>query len=53
MVLLYSRYGNGWVMPHHITEADRRRIKEFASTPKYKRSPRILEPDAEDVDDQE
>jgi len=38
-------------MPHHITEADRERIKEFASTPKYKRSPRILEPESDDVED--
>jgi len=40
-------------MPHHITEADRERIREFAATPKYKRSPRILEPDVEDAEDAE
>lgn len=32
-------------MSHEITEAEWERMKKFAGMPKYKRSPRILEPD--------
>lgn len=39
-------------MSHRITEAERRRMEKFASTPKYKRDPTILEPEA-DGDDHE
>mgnify|MGYP000427388069 CR=1 FL=1 len=35
-------------MSHGITEADLERMREFASTPKYERSPHILEPDDDD-----
>lgn len=37
-------------MAHHITEAERERMKEFAATPKYKRSPRLLEPDDDEAE---
>lgn len=33
------------LMTQHITDAERERMKEFAATPKYKRSPQLLEPD--------
>lgn len=35
-------------MSHGITEADLERMRKFASTPKYERSPRILEPNDEE-----
>lgn len=37
-------------MAHRITEADQRRMAEFANTPKYRRAPDLLEPD-DDEDD--
>lgn len=38
-------------MSHHITDAERRRIEKFAATPKYERSPRILEPGDDDTEE--
>lgn len=32
-------------MAHQITEAERRRMQKFASTPKYRRGPDLLEPE--------
>jgi len=37
-------------MSHHITDAERRRIEKFVATPKYERSPHILEPDEDDTE---
>lgn len=38
-------------MPHNITDAERERIEKFATTPKYKRSPELLEPGTGDEDE--
>jgi hypothetical protein len=39
-------------MAHNITEAERERMEKFASTPKYRRGPDLLEPqDGDEVDD--
>lgn len=38
-------------MAHNITEAERRRMQKFASTPKYRRNPDLLEPQDGDEDD--
>ncbi|WP_269782706.1 hypothetical protein [Halobacterium wangiae] len=40
-------------MAHQITDADKQRMQEFATTPKYQRSPHLLEPeDCDDGDEQ-
>jgi hypothetical protein len=31
-------------MSHRITESEQRRMEEFASTPKYRRGPHLLQP---------
>jgi hypothetical protein len=38
-------------MAHHITEADRQRMEQFASTRKYRRGPDLLEPQEGDEGD--
>lgn len=41
-------------MPNRITESDRRRMAEFANTPRYERDPELLTPDdGEDEDEDE
>lgn len=35
-------------MSHRITDAELKRMREFATTPKYERSPHLLEPDEDD-----
>jgi hypothetical protein len=37
-------------MSHRITESERRRMEEFASTPKYRRGPHLLQPSPNDDD---
>ncbi|AHG04033.1 hypothetical protein HALDL1_10810 [Halobacterium sp. DL1] len=39
-------------MAHQITDADKQRMQKFATTPKYQRSPHLLEPEAGDDDDE-
>lgn len=41
----------GCPMAHQITDADKQRIREFASTPKYRRGPDLLAPESGDGDD--
>jgi hypothetical protein len=38
-------------MSHRITTEERERMREFASTPKYKRTPGILEPAEDDAEE--
>lgn len=38
-------------MAHQITDADKQRMQKFASTPKYRRGPDLLEPDSGDGDE--
>jgi len=40
-------------MSHRITESEQRRMEEFASTPKYRRGPDLLEPGPTDDDDEQ
>lgn len=38
-------------MSHRITESEQRRMEEFASTPKYRRGPHLLQPSPGDDDE--
>lgn len=40
-------------MAHQITDSDKERMQEFATTPKYQRSPHLLEPEANDDTDEQ
>jgi len=40
-------------MSHRITESEQRRMEEFASTPKYRRGPHLLQPSSADDDEAE
>jgi len=40
-------------MSHRITESEQRRMEEFASTPKYRRGPHLLQPASTEDDDTE
>lgn len=37
-------------MDNRITESDRRRMAEFANTPRYERDPDLLRPDEDEED---
>jgi hypothetical protein len=39
-------------MPGRITDDDKRRMHEFANTPKYERDPEMLLPDASENGDE-
>jgi|GEM_PF-835826 hypothetical protein len=40
-------------MSHRITESEQRRMEEFASTPKYRRGPHLLQPSSTEDDEAE
>lgn len=43
-LLLYPTCVLYGLMSHRITESEQRRMEEFASTPKYRRGPHLLQP---------
>ena len=51
-ITMSSRWYPAHGMHGRITDDDKRRMHEFATTPKYDRDPEMLVPDPQDVGDE-